>query len=127
MSAVTKVDEALMHAIHDAFNSQDVERIADFFAEDGVFATARGPHPYGERYVGKTAIKEFLAKRFKSIPQMRWEHLYRYVAGDRAVSYWIVKGKSDTGEDLNLHGCDLYTFDQNGKISYKDTFWKSIQ
>ncbi len=100
MSDVTKVDEALMHAIHDAFNSQDVDRIAEFFAEDGIFATARGPHPYGERYVGKAAIKEFLAKRFKSIPEMRWEHLYRYVAGDRAVSYWIVKGKSSTGEDL---------------------------
>lgn len=127
MSAATKVDDALMGAIHDAFNSRDADLIASFFAEDGVFATARGPHPYGERYIGRAAIKEFIAKRFQSIPEMRWEHIYRYVAGNRAVSYWVVRGKSASGEELNLNGCDLYTFDDNGKIAYKDTFWKSIQ
>jgi hypothetical protein len=124
MSKKIEVDDTLMEAIHQAFNSRDVDRIVTFFADDGVFSTARGPHPYGERYVGKAAIKEFLATRFKSIPDMRWEHLYRYVAGDHGVSYWIVKGKNANGEDLNLHGCDLYKF-KDGKIVYKDTFWKS--
>src|SRR3569833_1053241 len=113
-----------MEAIHQAFNSRDVERIGEFFAEDGVFATARGPHSYGERYVGKAAIKKFLADRFKSIPDMRWEHKYRYTCGDRGVSYWVVRGKDAKGEVLELNGCDLYEF-KNGKIVYKDTFWKS--
>lgn len=123
--AEVKVDDALMAAIHDAFNSRDVERIGEFFAEDGVFATARGPHAYGERYVGKAAIKKFLADRFKSIPDMRWEHKYRYTCGDRGVSYWVVTGKNANGENLHLNGCDLYEF-KNGKIVYKDTFWKTI-
>jgi SnoaL-like protein len=70
-SSKMEIGEALMEAIHEAFNSRDVDRIIAFFAEDGVFATARGPHPYGERYVGKAAIREFLAKRFASIPDMR--------------------------------------------------------
>lgn len=119
------VDDNLMGAIHDAFNSRDVEKIVSFFADDGVFSTATGPHPYGERYVGKAAIAKFLSDRFKSIPDMSWEHKYRYVCGNRGVSYWVVTGKTATGEAINLHGCDLYDF-KDGKIVYKDTFWKSI-
>jgi ketosteroid isomerase-like protein len=120
----TKVDDALLDAIAQAFNSRDIDRIMEFFAEDAVFATARGPHPYGERYVGKPAIGRFLGDRFKSIPDMRWENQYRFVSGDRAVSCWIVEGKNPAGESLNFFGCDLYTF-RDGKIVYKDTYWKS--
>ena len=32
-----------MRAISAAFNSRDVDRIVDCFAEDGVFCLARGP------------------------------------------------------------------------------------
>lgn len=122
-----KVNDALLQEIHDAFNSRDVDRIADLFAEDGIFATARGPHPYGKRYQGKQAIKEFLAWRFSQIENMSWEHKYRYTAGNRAVSYWVVTGKKKTGEEMNLNGCDLYHFNDDGKIAYKDTFWKTIE
>ena len=37
----------LMRKISAAFNSRDVERIVDCFAEDGVFCLARGPEPVG--------------------------------------------------------------------------------
>ncbi|MCC7273727.1 MAG: nuclear transport factor 2 family protein [Alphaproteobacteria bacterium] len=123
MTEPVHVDEALMKEIHDAFNARDVARIVALFAEDGVFATARGPHAYGERHVGRKAIAEFLAARFRSIPDMAWQHEYRYFCGDRAVSYWTVTGKDARGETLELKGCDLYTF-ENRKIKYKDTFWK---
>jgi hypothetical protein len=59
----TEVDDALLESISDAFNSRDIDRIMSFFADDAVFATARGPHPYGERYVGKAAIGKFLGDR----------------------------------------------------------------
>lgn len=122
-AATVHVDDALMKEIGDAFNARDVDRIVGHFAEDGVFSTARGPHAYGERYVGKAAIRAFLAERFAHIPDMSWVHEYRYCCGDRAVSYWTVTGKDARGEQLELKGCDLYTF-ENRKIVYKDTFWK---
>ena len=37
----------LMRAISAAFNSRDVERIVDCFAEDATFCLARGPEPVG--------------------------------------------------------------------------------
>ena len=123
----SKVNETLMKEIHDAFNARDVDRIANLFAEDGIFATARGPHPYGQRYQGRKAIKDFLAWRYSQIADMSWEHKYRYTAGNHAVSYWVVKGKYKDGRELNLNGCDLYDFNDDGKIVYKDTFWKTIE
>jgi len=123
----TKIDDELMGAIHDAFNAQDVEKIGSFFAEDGVFSTARGPHPYGERYVGPDAIKKYLAWRFGQISDMSWQHVYRYTCGNRAVSYWVVTGAAKSGEKMEYYGCDLYTFNDDGKIAYKDTFWKTVE
>lgn len=126
MTETVHVDEKLMGEIHDAFNARDVDRIVSFFAEDGVFATARGPHPWGQKYEGKPAIKKVLAERFRQIPEMSWQHIYRYSCGEHAVSYWTVTGKNANGEVLNYNGCDLYTF-KNRKIVYKDTFWKAIE
>ena len=123
MTEPVHVDEALMQEIHDAFNARDVARICALFTEDGVFATARGPHPYGERYVGREAIGKFLAERFANIPDMAWHHHYRWFHGNRAVSYWRVTGKDARGEALEFDGCDLYEF-ENRRIKYKDTLWK---
>jgi len=39
----------LMKAISAAFNSRDVERIVDCFADDGIFCLARGPESVGYR------------------------------------------------------------------------------
>ena len=118
------VTDKLMQEIFDAFNRHDVDAIVGFFAEDGVFQTARGTHPWGERLVGKQRIHEFLAKRFKAVPDMRWEDGNNWHAGNRAVSEWRVVATSPAGERIEAMGCDIYEF-ANGKIKVKDTFWKS--
>src|SRR5437764_15200010 len=82
---------ALMRAISAAFNSRDVDRIVDCFAEDGVFCLARGPESVGRTLKGKAAIREALAQRFKQIPDMRWENENYILAGDSAVSVWTVR------------------------------------
>jgi hypothetical protein len=43
----------LMKAISAAFNSRDVDRIVEFFAEDGVFCLARGPETSAARSPAK--------------------------------------------------------------------------
>jgi steroid delta-isomerase-like uncharacterized protein len=116
----------LMREISAAFNSRDVDRIVEFFAEDGVFQLARGPEPVGRTLRGKAAIKQALAARFKQIPDMRWDHQEYILAGERAVSVWTVRGTGADGEELNYEGCDLYTF-RDGKIARKNTFWKIVE
>ena len=128
----TRVNTAMDHAamdklmddIVDAFNRHDVNAIVDFFAEGGVFQTARGIHNFGERIIGKARIGEFLTKRFASVRDMRWEGVKNWHAGNRAVSEWRVQATSPSGERIDLLGCDIYEF-ENGKIKVKDTFWKS--
>ena len=121
------VTTALMRAISAAFNSRDVERIVDCFAEDGVFCLSRGPESVGRTLKGKAAIRKALADRFKQIPDMRWENEeYILAPPDRAISVWTVRGKGRDGEDLDYQGCDIYRF-EGDKIIYKNTFWKIVE
>jgi len=116
----------LMRQISAAFNSRDVERIVECFAEDGVFCLARGPESVGRTLKGKAAIRKALADRFKQIPDMRWENEDYILAGDRAISIWTVRGKGADGEELNYQGCDIYRFEDD-KIIHKNTFWKIVE
>lgn len=124
-----QVSEALVAEIEAAFNSRDVDRILEYFAEDGVFATARGPVKEGIELRGRQAIGDFLRERFSYIPDMYWHPQYRFVSacGAYGVSYWVVTGTDlRNGSKLELNGCDLFRF-QNGKLVHKDTFWKAIE
>ncbi len=117
----------LMRAISAAFNSRDVERIVDCFAEDATFCLARGPEPVGRTLRGKAAIRKALADRFQQIPDMRWENEeYVLAPPDRAVSLWTVRGQGADGEELNYQGCDIYRF-RGDKIIHKNTFWKIVE
>ena len=120
-----KVTDDLLQQINDAFNSRDVDRIMSFFTDDCTFLMARGPERDGRRVHGKEAVKKVLADRFKTVSGMTWDHIERFVCGDRAVTVWTVTGKDDAGEVLNFRGCDLYEF-RDGKILNKDTYWKQI-
>ena len=75
---------------------------------------------------GKETIRKTMAARFKTIPDMRWDHKEYIYAGNRAISIWTVRGKGADGEDLNYQGCDIYTF-RGGKICAKDTYWKIVE
>ena len=116
-----------MRQISAAFNSRDVDRIVECFAEDGVFCLSRGPEPVGRTLRGKAVIRQVLADRFKQIPDMRWENEEYVLAGNRAVSIWTVKGNGGDGEALNYQGCDIYTFGADDKIVHKNTFWKIVE
>jgi ketosteroid isomerase-like protein len=116
----------LLLDINAAFNARDVDRIMGFFEEDATFLMARGPDSNGRRVHGKAAIRKVLADRFKVISGMRWDHLEHFVAGNRAVSVWMVTGTSGDGEALNYQGCDIYEF-RGDKILNKDTYWKIVE
>ncbi len=117
---------SLMKDINAAFNARDVDRIMAFFADDATFMMARGPEPCGRRVHGKDAIRRVLAARFKVIPDMRWDHVDVFIAGQRAVSVWTVTGAGQDGERLNYRGCDIYEF-RGDKILHKDTYWKIVE
>jgi ketosteroid isomerase-like protein len=117
---------ALLKEINEAFNTQNLDRIMAFFADDATFLMARGPEPEGRRVHGKAAIRKVLGDRFQVIRDMRWDHVDAFVTGDRAVTVWTVTGTGADGEKLNYRGCDLYQF-RGDKILNKDTYWKLVE
>ena len=103
-----------------AVDAGDIETVMTTWAEDGVLEWVRGTE------VGKAAIRKALADRFKQIPDMRWEGQEYILAGDQAVSLWMVRGRGSDGEELNYQGCDIYRL-EGDKIIDKNTFWKIVE
>jgi hypothetical protein len=50
----------------------DLDAIMEFFADDCSLDMPRGPDPWGRRYKGKAAVREGLATRFKSLPDVHY-------------------------------------------------------
>ena len=44
--------------------------------------------------------------------------------GDRGVSEWTITGTTVDGDVVDVRGCDIWTFDADGLIACKDSFWK---
>jgi taurine dehydrogenase small subunit len=127
MNEVTPVTRELLDAIQDAFNRHDVEGILSYFAEDCEWLMARGPMPQcGRRCRGKAEIGEVLSARYKQIPDMRWVEMRHWIFGDKALSEWVVQGTAADGGKLDFLGCDLWEF-RDGKVTKKDTYWKTIE
>jgi ketosteroid isomerase-like protein len=115
-----------LKAILDAFNAHDLDLIMSFFAEDCVLEMPRGPHPHGQRLVGKADVREGLRSRFTGIPDVHYGDDTHFVAGDTGISQWTLRGTSSAGERIEVRGCDFFTF-RDGKVVKKDAYWKIVE
>ncbi len=113
-----------LNAVLDAFNRHDLDAIMSHFAEDCVFESPRGPDPWGTRFVGKGEVRRGLAARFDGIPDVHYRDDDHFVSGNRAVSEWTISGTTVEGERIEVRGCDLWTFGEDGGITRKDSYWK---
>jgi ketosteroid isomerase-like protein len=96
------------------------------FAGDAVLEMPRGRHPWGTRFVGKLAVREGPAGRFKGMPDVYYGEAQRYVAGDTEISKWTVTGTSPAGQKIGANGCDFYVF-RDRLVVKKDSYWKIIE
>jgi hypothetical protein len=63
-------DPGHLEATVDAFNRHDLDAIMEHFAEDATLDMPRGPHPWGQRFVGHAQVRVALAGRFKGLPDV---------------------------------------------------------
>jgi len=110
----------------DGFNRHDLGAIMALFADDCVFESPRGPQPWGRRFEGKHDVAEGLGARFSGIPDVSYEGHGDFVSGDRGVSEWTLRGTTVDGEQLEVRGCDLWTF-RGDEILRKDSYWKIVE
>jgi steroid delta-isomerase-like uncharacterized protein len=122
MSDETRVED--LREVLDAFNQHDLDSIMSHFAEDCVFESPRGPDTWGHRFVGKEEVARGLAARFDGIPDVHYGGDEHFACGNRGVSEWTISGTTVEGQSIEVRGCDLWTFDEDGKIVRKDSFWK---
>lgn len=120
-------DDALklqrLREIAAGFDLHDLDSIMDHFVDDCVFETPRGPEAYGQRHLGKAAVREAFAARFAGIPDVRYTGDSHFVCGDRGVSEWLLSGTMTSGERIEVRGCDIWTF-EGDKVAVKNSFWK---
>ena len=129
MTATTAQDADILqrlHALADAFNAHDLDRIMAMFAEDAVLEIPRGPEPWGRRYVGKVAVREGLAGRFAGLPDVHYGDDTHLVADNVGISKWTVTGTLVDGRRVCANGCDFYTF-RAGLVVKKDSYWKIVE
>ena len=55
-----------------AFNAHDLDAVMEFFSDDCSLDMPRGPEPWGQRFVGKAAVREGLATRFWGLPDVHY-------------------------------------------------------
>jgi steroid delta-isomerase-like uncharacterized protein len=122
---VTKHDQlSVLREVIAAFNRHDLDAIMSHFAEDCVFDAPRGPDRGGRRFVGKKEVRRGLAARFEGIPDVHYDDDDHFVCGARGVSEWTLTGTTVDGVAVDVRGCDVWTFDADGLITRKDSFWK---
>ncbi len=120
------VTEDTLQKALEAFNRHDLDAIMEYFAEDCSFDFPRGPEPYGQRFIGKAAVREALAGRFRGIPDVHYGEDRHWVSGDKGVSEWTLTGTTTSGIPVKVRGCDLWEF-KDGKITRKDSYWKIVE
>jgi ketosteroid isomerase-like protein len=114
----------VLDKVLEAFNRHDLDAIMSYFADDCVFESPRGPDRWGSRFVGKDEVRRGLAARFEGIPDVRYHDGDHFACGHRGASEWTISGTTVDGERIDVRGCDLWTFGDDGRIVRKDSFWK---
>ena len=109
-----------------AFNAHDLEAIMEFFADDCSLDMPRGPDEWGQRFIGKAAVRDGLAMRFKGLPNVHYSDDRHWSSGSMVVSEWLLTGTRLDGEKVRVRGCDHYEF-RDGKIVRKDSYWKIVE
>lgn len=122
MSQETRV--VALRQVLEAFNRHDIDGVMSYFAGDCVFESPRGEDAWGTRFVGRDEVRRGLAARFEGIPDVRYTDDTHFVADHRGASEWTLTGTTTAGEQIEVRGCDLWTFGDNGLIVRKDSFWK---
>ncbi len=108
MSRQQSVSEETAKAILDAFNAHDLDAIMAFFADDCSLDMPRGRDPWGQRCVGKAAVREGLATRFKGLPDIRYSDDLHWISGNMVFSEWLLTGTRPDGVRVKVRGCDHY-------------------
>lgn len=122
----TKDILAALEGLADAFNAHDIDKVMSYFDADCSLDMPRGRDPHGTRYLGLEAVRRGLLTRFETTPDVHYGEPEHFVSGDTGITKWLLTGTTQSGEKVEVRGCDFYTF-RRGKVTRKDSYWKIVE
>lgn len=108
----------------DAWNAHDIDRIMEYMTDDCIFETGGGSEKYGTRFVGFDEVRRRFIEVWTEIPDVHFEGCLHFVQGGHGCSEWTFVGTRQDGTNIEIDGCDLFTF-ENGKIKSKRSYVKN--
>ena len=64
--------------------------------------------------------------RFAALPRGEYGDMEHFVSGNRGFSEWTLRATTAEGEDIEVRGCDIWTF-ADDLIARKSSFWKIVE
>jgi len=116
--------EAFINRFNTVWDDHDLEGIADMFSDDVIFEASFGPHPYGERAVGKDAATKLAAAVFETVPDLRFTEIRHTVTPDLAVVESKTTGTPVGGKPYEIDIVDVLTL-RDGRIAAKRSYRKA--
>lgn len=111
----------------DAFNAHDLDRVMSHFDDHCILEMPRGSRAWGTRAEGKADVRRLLATRFAGIPDVHYGNASHLVDGTTGISKWTLTGTTPQGARIEVNGCDFYTFQDDGLVVRKDSYWKIVE
>lgn len=122
-----KAAMATLKAFGKAFNAGDVEGILAETTDDFEWRLHEGPDaPDAAVVQGRDAVRAALEERAARIETLRFSETEVLFGDDHVVGRFRATGAYTSGEPIDVRGIDIYAF-RDGKISLKDSYWKSIR
>ncbi len=118
------VTRELLDLIGDAFNSNDIDQVMQYFDEDAIFDHGAGKEVYGSRFEGADALRAVFTALFDNVENVHWETLNTTISGDKAYCEYLRKATLKSGEVQEFLSLDVLTF-RAGLIVHKDTYYKN--
>ncbi|PCE66023.1 nuclear transport factor 2 family protein [Sediminicola luteus] len=115
---------ALLKTFAEAFNKHDIETLMACMTPDCIYEGSAGTHAHGTRFSGAKEVRQSFLDIFKAFPDAQWNDDTHFVSGDRGCSMWYFTGTYANGKQVEVNGCDLFTF-RDGKIHIKDSYRKN--
>jgi ketosteroid isomerase-like protein len=64
-----------MASFADAWNRHDADAVVAHMTEDCIYEASSGPEPWGDRYVGRQAMRAAVAATFAAVPDMSFSEV----------------------------------------------------